>query len=111
MLKNITREMWDNEMRKYKGSCPNESNSIYEENLVNFYTCYDDIDLLENIESDTTQLLKEIEKSEFYSKVVKNLSYEIDDLCKIGFVDIFLNENVTYKDFKSFLEYIKNNFN
>lgn len=111
MLKNITKEIWDLEMEKYKGCSPNRSNSDFEQALVNFFVSYDDCESLDNIESDLCQMIKEINKSSFSVSSIKDIYYDIDEKCKIGFVDILLKNDISYDDFKVFLKYINKNFN
>ena len=56
-------------------------------------------------------MIKEINKSSFSVSSIKDIYYDIDEKCKIGFVDILLKNDISYDDFKVFLKYINKNFN
>lgn len=108
----LTQESWNKEMNKYGGSCPNESNSSYEDRLVNFYRAYGDEVELASIKSDVDYMMESVVSSPYYLdiKIVENVKQDIDEIGKIGFVDVTLKPETTEEDFKSFLKWINSKF-
>ena len=108
-FKFISEEEWYSIFRKYDCSVPCESNSLYEERMVNMYNCYDATDNVDKLEDEAENIMDEIKRS-IYSQYIENIKYDMDYECRIRFIDIFLVEDIKPNIFEEILKYLRDNF-
>lgn len=108
---NLKEEVWNNEMAKYKGSCPS-ANCNYEDRLVNLYRGYDEDESIDIIKSEIADIVDSIKDSVYFAdkKLIEAVQFDIDDSCNLGFVDIILSVETSENDFKAFLKWLNNTF-
>lgn len=109
-FKFISEEEWHSIFRKYDCSVPCESNSLYEERMVNIYHCYDELEeSSDEMEDEVDYIINEIKRS-IYSQYIENIKYDMDYECRIRFIDIFLVKDIKPNIFEEILRYLRDNF-
>lgn len=108
----LTQETWNIEMAKYKGSCPSSYNSDYEERSINLFRGYDEEENISIIKNDILYMMECILSSPYFEdmRIIETIEHDIDEVCKLGFVDIILTPDTSEDSFKSFLKWLNNNF-
>lgn len=108
-FKYITEDLWNDEIQKYKNSC-SINNSYFEKSLINIYNSYDDNESLYIIEDEIKWIIDKLNNSKYHNNAIDNIEYDIDNICKLGFIDITLSFDIEVETFKSFLNYINTTF-
>ena len=104
-FKYLTDEIWNYEMIKYKDCCPSD-NSCFVDGVVNLYRGFDEDESLDVINDEMQWIIEELKNSKYYKNAISEINYDIDDSCKLGFVDVKLVPEIEVSTFKSFLKYI-----